>query len=397
MTNKFTHTKGILDASHKGAWEIVGGIPLVARNIYHLIELNIKEIILLVSKDVKIYDLTKWKGDSKIVYKYIKKSVPESISEIKDNIVYIDSSYLFDKRIIEKVISSSPNTIFFKNPQDKNTPKLAILDETGIKIWAKNGLQALLEKANPIYLNDIDPFSIEMRGKVDPYVIQVTDKKSAKEATFILIKNMQKKVMDLPAEYIDPFFENYLTYLLCNTPITPNIVTLFSLFVAIIIAFLFWNGHFVLGAFCTYIVEILDGVDGKLARTKLQFSKFGEYECLIDYFYENLWYIAIGVGLKNVYHKDMAVIFSTIMIISDTIDNIAYTLSNKWLKKNLDLLSPFDMAFRKIAGRRNIYSFMFMIGFSLGYYFQTFIIASIWAAVTAIIHTVRLIQNKTKA
>jgi hypothetical protein len=81
-----------------------------------------------------------------------------------------------------------------------------------------------------------------------------------------------------------------------------------------------------------------------------------------------------------------------LLICSDTTDNIIYTLSNKWYGKTVDFFSPFDRAFRRIAGRRNIYGFMFIIGFSFGYPFQTFAIVAIWAALTASIHGLRLFQ-----
>ncbi len=391
--------EGIINASFKGAWEKVGGIPLVARNLYYLSKNGIKEITILIPPNKKPPDLKKWAANSKINFIEKEKSLFYYLSQIKSKtLFYIDSSFLFDERIIKKVLYSCPNTIFLKDPSDKNSERLlvALLDKAGVDLWKNNCITELFNKSRILYLDDIDPYSLEMRGEVKPYVVYVHDKKSAKDATWILIKSMQKKVMDLPAEYIDPIFEDYLTALLCNTAITPNMVTLFSLIIALIIAFLFYQGHFIIAAFCTYIVEVLDGVDGKLARTKLEFSRFGEYECLVDYFYENLWYISLGIGLKKLYCKNLPLFLSGIMVTCDTLDNILYTLSMKWFNKNLDLLSSFDMKFRKIAGRRNIYCFMFMIGFCSGYYLQTFIATSVWAFITVAVHTVRLIQHKRK-
>ncbi len=396
MTDKFIHTIGILDASDRGSWELVGGIPLIARYIYYFVELGIKEAYILVSKDTKIKNISKWTNkwkDKIIIYEHICENTFGFLSQIQSNILYINTSFLIDKRIIEKIYNSSPTTIFLLNEAQKNI-FLGIFDKDGLRLWAEKGLSGLLDTVCIIRKEDIDTFSVEIRGNLEPYIVSVKNKKDANKATLILIKNMQKKVMDLPAEWIDPFFENYLTYILCKTPITPNIVTIFSLFIAIIIAILFYNGYFLLGAFSTYIVEVLDGVDGKLARTKLQFSKFGEYECVVDYFYENLWYISLGIGLKRVFCYDFALFVAGIIVFCDTLDNIIYTLANKWLPKNLDLMSPFDMTFRRIAGRRNIYCFMFMIGFLMQYYIQTFLVVSIWSVITVSVHILRLIHHK---
>ena len=128
---------------------------------------------------------------------------------------------------------------------------------------------------------------------------------------------------------------------------------------------MFWHGYFVIGAFCTFVVEILDGVDGKLARTTLHYTKLGHYEHIIDYFYENSWYVAIAVGLSVTIPNHLPALLAGLLIISDTADNIFYALAGKWYGKSIDLFSPFDVAFRCIAGRRNIYGFMFIIGFFL--------------------------------
>jgi phosphatidylglycerophosphate synthase len=198
--------------------------------------------------------------------------------------------------------------------------------------------------------------------------------------------------MDLPAQFIDPPFENMLTRLLCNTPVTPNVVTFFGVGAGALVVWLFWHGHFWAGALTIFLVEILDGVDGKLARTKLHYTKLGQYEDLIDYFNETSWYVALGVGLCGTGLNPSPALLAGLLICSDTADNIVYTLANKWYGKTIDLFSPFDRAFRRIAGRRNIYGFMFIIGFSFGYPFQTFAIVALWAALTASIHSFRLFR-----
>jgi len=384
----------VINASTQGAWEHVGGIPLVARNLFYVAKNGIKKVIIFIAKRQKHVSLKKWALGAEVVYSI--KDPLNKMLQTEQKVLYIDSSFLFDQRIIDKIASCKANTIFIRDQNLQEEIILALFNKEGINIWKNQGIGKLLDKSNKIYLKDINPFSEEMRGEIPPYVIEVKNKKDAKKATWALIRSMQKKVMDLPAEYLDPIFEDRITFILCNTPITPNMVTFASLIIATLIAFLFYSGHFLSAALCTYIVEVLDGVDGKLARTKLEFSKFGEYECLVDYFYENLWYISIGLGLKNKFHYSPALILSAIMVLCDTLDNIIYTLSSKWFHKNFDLLSPFEKNFRKIAGRRNIYCFMFIIGFCLGYYVETFFITTIWAAITVSIHIFRLFWHKRK-
>jgi phosphatidylglycerophosphate synthase len=254
------------------------------------------------------------------------------------------------------------------------------------------GSMALTRNCHPLLPDDIDPFCAEIRGRSRPFLIKVRSAADAREATRFLIHSKQKKVMDFPAEFIDPPFENALTLLLVDTRVSPNMVTLFCLAVALIVTWLFWHGYFVAGALLTFLVEILDGVDGKLARTRLQYTKFGEHEDVVDYFYENSWYVALGVGLSKVAPGPLPVFLAALLVFSDTLDNVLYTLAGKWCGKSIDLFSPFDAAFRRIAGRRNVYGWMFIVGFTLGFPLQTFAVVAVWAAVTALVHTVRLVQ-----
>jgi len=150
----------------------------------------------------------------------------------------------------------------------------------------------------------------------------------------------------------------------------------------------------VAGAFLTYAAEFLDGVDGKLARVKIIFSRLGEYECYIDFLYEHWWYFALALGLRYTGAPPWIWKIWLLLAVSDVLDNILYTLAEHWYGKSLDLLSSFDSAFRKIAGRRNIYAFIFLVGFLMGYPARTFCVASGWGAITAIIHSVRLLKYR---
>jgi hypothetical protein len=58
--------------------------------------------------------------------------------------------------------------------------------------------------------------------------------------------------------------------------------------------------------------------------------------------------------------------------------------------KQLDELGSFDRGFRLIAGRRNIYTWIWMFGFWAGLPAHVFVLAVAWAMVTVGVHGVRL-------
>ncbi len=395
MEKKIEPPLAVLNACHPGAWQKVGGVPLVGRFLFHLDEAGIKRVVLISETGPLPTELERWQKNLQLDRVSAGENIPESILTIPvlgKTLIYIDAAHLMDPRLIRALAAASDPTLAYIDPSDRErqTIRAGVLRKEDLQTWLRQGKGDLIRRARSILPEDIDPFSPEIRGPMRPYFVQVHSREDANKATLLLIRNQQKQVMDLPAEFIDPPFENRLTRLLCNTPVTPNMVTFLGVGMGALVVWLFWHGHFLAGALTIFLIEILDGVDGKLARTKLHYTKLGRYEDLIDYFNETSWYVALGLGLRGAGLNPSPALLAGLLISSDTADNIVYTLANKWYGKTIDLFSPFDRAFRRIAGRRNIYGFMFIIGFSFGYPFQTFAIVALWAALTASIHGFRL-------
>jgi hypothetical protein len=80
-------------------------------------------------------------------------------------------------------------------------------------------------------------------------------------------------------------------------------------------------------------------------------------------------------------------------MVSDLLDNLLYYAGHVLLGKQLDELGTFDRKFRLIAGRRNIYTWMWMFGFWAGFPGQSFVAALAWALLTVGVHAVRLIYH----
>ena len=84
---------------------------------------------------------------------------------------------------------------------------------------------------------------------------------------------------------------------LIKWPITPNMVSLFTLVVGLISGFFFACGGYwntVLAAVLSVWASILDGCDGEVARLKLQESDFG---CWLETICDNLYYLFIFSGM----------------------------------------------------------------------------------------------------
>lgn len=90
---------------------------------------------------------------------------------------------------------------------------------------------------------------------------------------------------------------------LIKFPISPNMVTLFTLGVSFLAGVFFALGGYwntVLGALLSVWASILDGCDGEVARLKLQVSKFGCWlETICDYLYYIFVFVGMTIGLTR--------------------------------------------------------------------------------------------------
>jgi uncharacterized protein (TIRG00374 family) len=90
---------------------------------------------------------------------------------------------------------------------------------------------------------------------------------------------------------------------LINYPVTPNMVTLFTLGVSFLAGVFFALGGYwstAIGALLSVWASILDGCDGEVARLKLQVSKFGCWlETVCDYLYYLFIFVGMSIGLAR--------------------------------------------------------------------------------------------------
>jgi phosphatidylglycerophosphate synthase len=305
--------------------------------------------------------------------------------------LFVRGDCLIDPRLFAALLTrTSPHWLPAPQATADSLPAAARLAHAQLDMWATTGLQQWLQNSPVLKPEMLDTYSPAHRGPVPFYVLTVTTPKEAEVATRTLIRAAQKCALDLPALVLDPVFENRLVFWLCNTRITPNQVTVFTGILGACIAFLFLHGWLRLGITLAYAVEVLDGVDGKLARTKLQTSRLGELEHVLDFFMEHAWYLTITSFFVTSTNDTQWWWIGGGLMVSDVLDNLLYYAGHVWLGKQLDELGPFDRGFRLIAGRRNIYAWMWVFGFWAGLPMHVFVAALAWAIVTVGVHGVRL-------
>jgi len=307
------------------------------------------------------------------------------------DVLFVRGDCLVDPRLFAVLLSrTAPHWLPVPQAPAGTLPAAARLSPAQLDTWATAGLAPWLHSSPVLKPEMLDDYSPSHRGPVPFYVLAVTTPDEAEAATHTLIHAAQKRALDLPALLLDPLFENRLVFWLCNTRITPNQVTVCTGVLGACIAFLFLHGWLRLGITLAYAVEVLDGVDGKLARTRLQTSRLGELEHVLDFFMEHAWYLTITIFFVTSTHDGQWWWVGGGLMVSDLLDNLLYYAGHVLFGKQLDELGAFDRGFRLIAGRRNIYAWMWLLGFWAGLPTQVFVAALVWAIVTVGVHGVRL-------
>ena len=202
-------------------------------------------------------------------------------------------------------------------------------------------------------------------------------------------------MLDFPALGHAPI-EKWIVSHLCRTSITPNQITLGTGVLGLSVTLLYAFGYLWVGALLALIVGILDGVDGKLARLKVQTTKIGKGEHALDYCIEMSWWAALA------YH------FQATGQIRYALCNLACFLcfgcagtpgqmvgrSENWREVSMMFRASIDSS-RYVSGRRNIYTWLFAFCLLLGKPALGFILLCAWGMASTAIHIFRALQIRS--
>jgi phosphatidylglycerophosphate synthase len=233
-----------------------------------------------------------------------------------------------------------------------------------------------------------DDYIMAMRRHVRPLCFRAPPEQDRRLAERVIFDSAQKGTLDLPA-YVHAPIETRIISILCKTPITPNQITIAGLIIGLSATAAFALGHVGLGILAALTFGIVDGLDGKQSRVKIETTERGKWEHHLDYLIENSWWAVIAFYLWRSGQFPNAFYFLALLIASHLLDEFAKRRVKLARGRLLDDVMPFDRAFRLIAARRNVYVWILACGFLLGAFAQSYAIICGWAAISASIHLVR--------
>lgn len=180
-----------------------------------------------------------------------------------------------------------------------------------------------------------------------------------------------KGITDFVTKYFWPVPAYYVTRACARLRFTPNMVTTIGLILCIAAFYYFMKGQWLLGFATGWVMTFLDTVDGKLARTTMTYSGWGNaYDHGIDLIHPPFWYWAWFAGLGGVTNwLEPIAMFSTplgfallAIFVGYLVDRIIEGIFILQHGFHIHVWRPFNSFLRIYTARRNPNVFIFMIG-----------------------------------
>jgi phosphatidylglycerophosphate synthase len=319
----------------------------------------------------------------------------------KGPIILLRADALIDHPLIE-VLASRPNLILTTEAQDGKTPIAANLRGSDsallVKSWTdKTPLFAptLLTRApSELEAN----FWKALRKRETPYAFLMTgdNQENAERRMFM---GTYKGATDIITKHLWPVPAFHATRWLAPKGVTPNMVTSVAAILTVLAFILFWQGYFAWGLLAAWAMTFLDTVDGKLARTTLTSSKWGDvFDHGIDLVHPPFWYWAWAMGLAasgiNWSNQLFWWIIGIILagyVLQRAIEGIAI----KWLKLEIHIWRKVDTLFRQVTARRNPNLIILSLFTLIQKPDWGLIAVAAWTAICLILHAIQLLQAFT--
>jgi len=194
-------------------------------------------------------------------------------------------------------------------------------------------------------------------------------------------------------------FEDMIVYLLYDfESIGADHISIIVYVLASLATYCFLKGPLVAALALAFIVGILDGVDGKIARLRGRRTYIGKMEHSLDMLYEQAWYAAFTWRLWTMTKNQMFLVLGFVWLISDGL--VRHIYNTFWIAtgKSLKYLKGLGEKITLIDGRRSIYIVHIIIWFIAGHpEYATFTILAHCIATAASYMVISLIHLYEKS
>ena len=234
-----------------------------------------------------------------------------------------------------------------------------------------------------------------LRKRETPYAL-LTTKLSQASDEWRMFMGTYKGATDLVTKHLWPRPAFLATRFLAPLGVTPNMVTTVAAIMTVLAFYHFWRGEFVIGLIAAWAMTFLDTVDGKLARTTLTSSKWGDvFDHGIDLVHPPFWYWAWGLGLAKwgiSWGNELFFWVIAVIMAGYVLQRVMEGISIKWLGLEIHIWRPIDTFFRQITARRNPNLILLTIGTIIQRPDWGLIAVAAWTGICLVVHGLQLLQ-----
>jgi phosphatidylglycerophosphate synthase len=234
-----------------------------------------------------------------------------------------------------------------------------------------------------------------LRKRETPYALLTTAQSQAADE-WRMFMGTYKGATDLVTKHVWPRPAFIATRFLAPLGVTPNMVTTIAAIMTVLAFYLFWRGEFAIGLIAAWTMTFLDTVDGKLARTTLTSSKWGDvFDHGIDLVHPPFWYWAWAMGLGAWGISWSSELFWWVLVIilgGYVLQRVMEGISIKWLGLEIHIWRPIDTFFRQITARRNPNLILLSIAIIIQKPDWGLIAVAAWTAACLVLHGLQLLQ-----
>lgn len=369
-----------------------GGIPIISRQIRQLHALGVTRVVLALGEGQgRALDYARQEA----ARDQIELTVADSADKLNDALagrtaLAIDEGLLVDERMLEAFfgdagLHSAPRPVLAtRNVASAQSAGLAIfpagtLTRTASAGLLGKGLAAVsVAQAQRHDLSGLDDYAPARRRHLPMVWLPLRSAADGRAGTTVLLDSAQKGCLDWPARFFHPSIENLLTRLLLPTPITPNMVSVFVFLLGLYAAWCFATGAWPRALVLAIVIGPLDGLDGKLARTRLDFSPYGDLEHVADKVVEYACYLCMAAWIGT----GWAWAACALIVLFALAEAVQGEFYRRVTGGQLDDAGTIERRFRLVSGRRNTFMWTLIPFLVLDAWEAGFVMIAIYSVMT---------------
>ena len=401
------------------------GIPVAKRLLYTLRAAGLRDVIIVTGPDGQAVKEVLGDGEGlgmRLAYVESEGSLPvkQLVPLLDDSFLVIEGNYVLDERILRNLAEKEGRAIAYDSRVKEGT-QVAIEGGRVTALSSSAGAGAyvgtcrcspdvlpLLEGRDWIAslaravrsfdfaaldVAEIEPYVAEIRRELPTSWYRIESQEDAQRCKKMLVEGAQKRTLDVLAWHFNRHIENWVTYRIADFPITPNLMSVLTYGVAFLVTFLFLSGHLLPASLLSFAVNVMDGLDGKLARVKGMATKLGQLEHSFDLLYEQSWYAALAWAVFRLRGDYLPLAIGFVALLFDSLARHISMQFRQVMGVALADYAPFDRRFRRFDGRRNIYTIYILLGVIFGAPFYALVAIAAHAIVTSAVYAWRAAKH----